>query len=190
MLDIAEHTVILREPIAMPEDFNLVTEKFCENWSFALKFNAQQLEKKIRAKKWLFVKIADGLQANGVGDCSREAIVNALKLVACHTSEHSNAAEVKFIELTHYPWFYLARVRACQYHIHSGSCLIVPDKLLALASAARRQPPPIHAEALYQGFGSVMPLLKQMLVLPIERRDSTGKSDVTRGEWSIRQSQD
>jgi|ERR1035437_2163012 hypothetical protein len=169
MRDIAELTVILREPIAIPTGFKLATEKFCQNWSFALRFNAQQLEAEVCAQGWGFIRIADVLQTSGIGKSSQQAIASALKLVVCHASKHSNVAEVKYIELTHYPWFCLARVRVSQYHILHSSISTVPNDLLASASAAEQKRLPLHASDLYQDFGSVMPQLKQMLVLPVER---------------------
>jgi hypothetical protein len=173
MRDIAEFTVILREPIVIPGNFKLVTEKFSESWRFALKFNAQQLESRICEQGWGFSRISGGLRASGVGETSQEAIISALKLVVRHTSKQSNVAEVEYIELTHYPWFYLARVRACQYQIKKSMVRTVSDAASPLSGTSRYGIDSVHPDAQNSTFGCNMPRLKRMLVFP----DTAGKSE-------------
>jgi len=178
--NIGEFTVILREQIAIPREFMLETEKFCENWSFALRLNALQLEAKICAHGWGFIRNVDGLQASGVGKTSHEAIASALRLIVCHSSEHSDVAEVRYIELTHYPWFYLARMRAFQYRIQYSpvfnTILREPATIFASSSASGDKYQSLHTNALHRSFGSAMPRLKQMLVLSIEKHSHTRES--------------
>jgi hypothetical protein len=76
-------------------------------------------------------------------------------------SAHFNAAEVEHIELTQYPWFYLARVRIYPYCIQQDSVLPLSDEP---PMASRQKRLPVHSAALYPDFGSAMPRLKQMLV--------------------------
>jgi hypothetical protein len=173
MRDIAESTVILREPIVIPGNFKLGTEKFSESWRFALKFNAQELESKICEQGWGFSRISGRLRASGVGETSQEAIISALKLAVHHTSEHSNVAEVEYIELTHYPWFYLARVRACQYQIQKSMVRTVSDAALPVAGASRHGIDSVQPDMRYPTFGCNMPRLKRMLVFP----NVSGKSE-------------
>jgi hypothetical protein len=101
---------------------------------------------------------------SGVGDTSQEAIASALKLALRHISARFNSAEVEDIELTQYPWFFLARVRVLPYIIRQGVALSVPDESEALpvAASSRRLSP--HNAALYPYFDSSKPQLKKMLI--------------------------
>jgi hypothetical protein len=84
------------------------------------------LEKKISAREWSFIKIAEGVQASGVGETSQEAISSALRLALLRMSVQFNAVEVEHIELSQYPWFIQARLRVCQYRIQQGAVLLSP----------------------------------------------------------------
>ena len=128
------------------------------------KVNAQRLEKKIHTRGWNFIGTGDESLRSGVGDTSQEAIASALKLALRRISANFNAAEVEHIELTQYPWFFLARVRVFPFRIQQGAALPAPnDSLSAPISSPQRRLPP-HAAALYPFFSSAMPELKQMLI--------------------------
>jgi hypothetical protein len=77
-------------------------------------------------------------------------------------SEHFNAAEVEHIELTEYPWFFLARLTLNPYLLQKGPILAVPDQALPITHREKRLP--VNAAALYPQFGSAMPMLKEMLI--------------------------
>jgi hypothetical protein len=159
MRTIAEQNVLLRMRVELPVGLKLATHEFREGWNFVTG-DASRLEKRIRMRGWNFIKIADGALKSGVGETSQDAIAGALKLALRHMSAHFNAVEVEHIELTQYPWFYLARVRIYPYRIQEGAVLPVSDEP---PSAPRQKRLPLHAAALYPEFGSAMPRLKQML---------------------------
>jgi hypothetical protein len=163
MRNIAELNMLLRGQIELPDGLKLATEEFREGWNFVRSVDAHHLEKKIQTRGWNLIKVADAPLRSGVGDTSQEAIANALKLTLRHVSTHFNAAEVEHIELTQYPWFFLARVRVYPYSIQRSTTLAIPDEFIPRAVARHRLLPP-NAAALYPYFGSAMPLLKQMLV--------------------------
>jgi hypothetical protein len=100
--------------------------------------NARRLEKKILTQGWRFVRIADGLQKNGVGDTPQEAFANALVLALRRTNTHFNAAEVKDIEFTEYPWFFLVRIRVFPCRIQQGAELPFPLNQCLLQSPPGR----------------------------------------------------
>ena len=160
MRTIAEQNVLLRMRVELPAGLKIATHEFREGWNFVTG-DASRLEKKIRMHGWSFIKIADGALKSGVGETSQDAIAGALKLALRHMSAHFNAVEVEHIELTQYPWFYLARVRIYPYRIQEGAVLPVSDEP---PIAPRQKRLPLHAAALYPEFGSAMPRLKQMLV--------------------------
>jgi hypothetical protein len=162
MRTIAEQNVLLRVRVELPVGLKLATHEFREGWNFVTG-DASRLEKKIRTRGWNFIKIADGTLKNGVGETSQEAIAGALKLALRQMSAHFNAVEVERIELTQYPWFYLAKVRIYPYRIQQDAILPVSDEPRRLPVAPRQKRLPIHAAALYPEFGSAVPLLKQML---------------------------
>jgi hypothetical protein len=125
--------------------------------------NARQLETKIHTRGFNFISIADEPLRSGVGSASQEAIANALMLTLRHVSDSFNSVEVKHIELTQYPWFFLARVRVCPYRIQQGAGLPIPDEAMPLPSAPRHRRLPVRAPELYPYFGSAIPMLKEML---------------------------
>jgi hypothetical protein len=158
---IAESNMLLRDQIELPNGLKLATEEFRDGWSFVRTRNAPTLKKKIQTRGWSFIKIADGSLRSGVGDTSQLAISSALELALRHISEHFNAVEVEHVELTQYPWFYLARVRIYPYRIQNHSALSAPGETLAMTPL---HPLPPQSPELFPNFGSAMPMLKQMLV--------------------------
>jgi hypothetical protein len=164
MRTIAELHMLLRARTELPGGLNLATDEFREGWNFVRAVNAQRLEKKIRTRGWNFIKIPDESLRSGVGDTSQEAIASALKLALRRISTHFNAAEVEHIELTQYPWFFLARVRVYPYQIQQGAALSVADEFLPAPAAFRPRRLPPQSAALYPSFGSAMPQLKQLLI--------------------------
>jgi len=160
---IAELNLLLRDRVELPAGLRVATEEFREGWNFACTASAERLEKKIQTRGWNFIKIPEGPLRCGVGDTSQEAIASALRLALRHLGKHFNAAEVQQIELSEYPWFFLARVRVHPYRIQQGRALpeLHEGPRMNAAPPQRRLPP--HAAALYPQFGSALPLLKQML---------------------------
>jgi hypothetical protein len=161
MRAIAELNVLLRTQIELPAGLKLATEEFREGWNFVRAGDARRLEKKIQTRGWNFIKIADGELRSGVGETSQLAIASALKLALRRVSTHFNAVEVEHIELTQYPWFFLARVRVYPYRIQEGAVLPVPDEE-PIHSQPRGLPP--QSPELFPHFGSAMPMLKEMLI--------------------------
>jgi hypothetical protein len=164
MRTIEELNLLLHTSVELPLGLKLTTEKFEEGWSFVRRVDARRLEKRIQTKGWNFIKFADGSLRSGIGDTSQEAIACALKLALRRVSSHSNAVEVEHIELTRYPWFFLARVRVYPYRIQLGSSLVempanAPDSIAAECRTA-----PGGAEDNAPFLGSAMPMLKEMLV--------------------------
>ena len=137
MRTIAELTVLLRERVALPDHFKLVTEEFREGWDIVRSGDAHWLDKKIRRCGWHFIRIAEGSLKSGVGQAPQEAIASALKLALRCVKRRFNAAEVRQIELKEYPWFVLATVRVYPYQIQESAILSVFDE-----SASSRMPPP------------------------------------------------
>jgi hypothetical protein len=164
MHTIAELNMLLRVQTELPAGLTLATVEFREGWSFVRPGNARRLEKKIQTRGWNFIKVADGLLRSGVGDTSQEAIAGALKLALRRVNEHFNAAEVEHIELTKYPWFFLARVRINPYRIQPDAALLLPEEEELLPPASRIRRLPANAAELYPQFGSAMPQLKAMLI--------------------------
>jgi hypothetical protein len=165
MRNIAELNVLLRMTVELPDGLKLATDEFGEGWNFVRLVDAQHLEKKIQTRGWNFIKIACAPVRSGVGDTSKEAIASALKLTLRHVSTRFNAAEVEHIELTQYPWFFLARVRVYPYRIQKGEVLPVSDESEPLPITQRHRRLSPNAAALYPQFGSAMPQIKQMLTL-------------------------
>jgi hypothetical protein len=156
--------MLLRKQTELPVGLRLATDEFREGWNFVQSADAKKLEKKVQAHGWNLIKIANGTQACGVGESSEEAVSSALRLALLRMGAHFNAVEVENIELTQYPWFFLARVRVCQYRIQQFATQTASHESIPSPSAPRRRRLPLDAELLYPGFGSSMPQIKEMLV--------------------------
>ncbi|MGD0522273.1 MAG: hypothetical protein ABSA48_13525 [Terracidiphilus sp.] len=164
MRTIAELNVLLRERIELPAGLKLATDEFHEGWNFMRTGDAQRLKEKIQTRGWNFIRIADESLRSGVGDTSQEAIASGLKLALRHVSTHFNAVEVEHIELTQYPWFFLARVSVYPYRIQQDAVLAVMEETVPMAITHRQRRLSPQAAELFPRFGSAMPLLKEMLV--------------------------
>ena len=121
MRNIAKRNVLLREQTELPDGLKLATDEFNEGWNIVRSGDVPRLKEKIQARGWNFIRVADGSLRSGVGDTSQKAIASALKLALRHVSEQFSAVEVERIELTQYPWFYLARVRVYPYRIQQDA---------------------------------------------------------------------
>jgi hypothetical protein len=162
MRTIAKLNMLLREQVELPVGLKLTTEEFREGWNFVKKSDARRLGKKIKTRGWNFIRIANGSLRSGVGDTSQQAIAGALKLALRQLNNHFNAVEVVNIELTHYPWFFLARVRVNPYRIQQGAELAATDGAFPDPSPSRDLPE--GAEEFFPNFGTAMPMLKELPV--------------------------
>jgi|CZKF01.1.fsa_nt_gi hypothetical protein len=165
MPTIAEQNLLLRARTELPDGLILATDEFREGWDFVRTYDACRLEKQIVLRGWNFIRIAEESLRSGVGETSQESIASALKLTLRRISTHFNAVEVEHIELTQYPWFFLARVKVIPFRIQQGAVLPISDKAEAVAVNHRQRRLPVHAEVLYPHFESVIPQLKEMLAV-------------------------
>jgi hypothetical protein len=164
MRTVAERNMLLRARTKLPDGLKLSTDEFREGWELVRTLDARRLEKQIALCGWNTIKISEELLRSGVGETSKEAIANALKLSLRRISEHFNAVEVKHIELTQYPWFFLARVRVVPFRIQQDAVFPVSDKAEVFPVSHRQRRLSIHAEVLYPHFESVIPQLKELLI--------------------------
>ena len=161
MRTIAELNLLLHTTAELPTGLKLTTEEFDEGWSFVRRVDARRLEKRIHTRGWNFIRFAAGSLRSGIGDTSQEAIASALKLALRRVSNHSNAVEVEHIELTRYPWFFLARVRVYPYRIQESSAIEMPEGGVEAIAADSSD---LQTEEHLPSMGSAMPMLKELLV--------------------------
>lgn len=164
MSNITERNILLRKQVELPVGLKLTTKEFSDEWIILHASKEQQFEKQIISCGWNLIKIADKLQHSGVGKSSQEATVNALRLTLLRVGEIFNAVEVEDIEMTQYPWFYLARVVINPCRVQHSASLPVPDHYEPIPIKARQRRLPVHANALYPHFGSAIPQLKQIIL--------------------------
>ena len=88
MRDIIERTILIREPVRLPDDLELVMEAFGEGWSCVNSGDSQWLDKQIRARGWYFIRSNEEVSGTGVGETTHEAIINALKLALRRVSDN------------------------------------------------------------------------------------------------------
>jgi len=165
MVTIAQSQMLLRASSELPDGLKFATEEFCEDWDFVRSAGALRLERMLVKRGWSFASPSDGSLGNGVGDACQQAIGNALRLALRNLGGHFNAAEVEHIELTHYPWFFLARVSVLPYCIRQGAMLPMPKEAKGIRALRRQKRPPMDSGTLYSHVCSSMPRLKQMLIL-------------------------
>lgn len=162
MRTIAELTLLLRAQIELPVKLRLATDEFCEGWEFVRTGGVGRLERKIQSRGWHFIKIADGLLRSGVGPTSQQAIANALRLALRPVSAHFNAVELETIEITQYPWFFLARVLVCPYRIQQHPVAPLTDDAPPYPIPARLRRLQVGAADLFPILGGAMLARKKM----------------------------
>lgn len=163
MPNFAESNVLLRARIELPHGFKVAAGEFRDGWNVMRTGGAGRLEKKAKASGWNFVRLGDGAVRSGVGDTSQLAIASALRLALKQVQTHVNAVELERIELTHYPWFILARVHVNSYRIQESAVLPAFSSAPAEAMIPHKRLSPDAVE-VFPGFASAMPMLKEMLV--------------------------
>lgn len=146
MNSISESNVLLRAETELPSDFKVATDEYRDGWHRMRSGGANRLEKKMRARGWSFTPAAGGTLRSGVGKTAQDAIGSALCQALAELELESNAAEVGHMEVTKYPWFFVARVCVQPYRIQPG----------ALNESAL----PVNAPALYPRYGSAMPMMR------------------------------
>jgi len=144
MHTVTELDILLREGIELPASLRIAKEDFQNGWKFALTANAQELETQVHASGWNLIKIADQLQASGVGETAQEAVASGLRLALLRMNVGNNAAAVESIELTKYPWFELARVKVRPICIQQSATLAVSDDRVSTPVARRTCPGWLH----------------------------------------------
>ena len=159
---IAERSVLIRTKAELPVGFKVATEPFRGNWHFMRSGNAQRLEKKIQTHGWNLIKNPEGALRSGVGKTSLDSIASALHQALRQVDAHFNAAEVERIEVSRYPWFFVARVRVYPYRIQQGAEMTFPGKAGTSATLGSNRIPQGLAERFH--FGSPLPMLKEMLL--------------------------
>jgi len=147
MHKITELNMLLRARVELPDGMKLAMVEFREGWNFVRTGNAQRLEKKIQTRGWNFIRIA-----------------SALKLALRRVSGHFNAVEVEHIELTRYPWFFLARVKVYPYRIQQGAVLPISDAAMPDPVPLRPRRFPDGSAALFPKYNRAIPLLRELLV--------------------------
>ena len=136
-----ELNFLLRSQAGLPEGLRLAKEEFCEGWCSVRTRNTKWLEKEICAKGWNFDRVVKGLRGSGVGETSEVAIAGALKLALRQMSEQFSAVEVERIQVTQYPWFFLARASVSPIRIQQSTVLSASNGFAPLLTTVAVQVP-------------------------------------------------
>lgn len=163
MSTIAESNVLLRAQADFPAGFKVATEEALTGWNLMRTGGARRLKQKIQKSGWNFIRMAQGALRSGVGPNAKDAVANALRLALRRIDSRSNAVEIEGIELTKYPWFFLARVRVQPY------CIQLDADLPTLASAGQEMDavedmPTLEQEKGFPQFGASLPVLRELLI--------------------------
>ena len=164
MRTIAERNMLLLAQAELPSGIKLTTEEFCDGWTFVRSSDARRLGKKVSAQGWNFLKIADRSLRSGVGDTSQVAIASALKLAIRQVNGKINSVEVEHIELTKYPWFFLARVRINLYRVQKEAELAAMDEPMLNPLPSRSSRTSRGTSELIPNFGAAVPMLKELFL--------------------------
>jgi hypothetical protein len=136
MQNIATQTVLSRVTAELPNGLRIATEAFQEGWNFVRFGDVHQLDKAIRKCGWHFIWIAEASQHAGVGQTEQAAIASALKLALRRVGSGFNAASVGRVDISHYPWFFIAKVKIYPYQIQESSALLESNQVTAIRMAA------------------------------------------------------
>ncbi len=162
MRKIAELNMLVRARIELPVGLKLATDEFREGWNFIWPEDTRWLKEQMQPRGWSLIKSCDGPLRSGVGETSQEAIASALKHALRFIGKNFHAVEVEQINLTAYPWFFLARVTVHPYWIQKGTALPVPDRAMSFAHSPRRRRLPHKSDGPYPEFASAIPQIRQM----------------------------
>ena len=165
MCKIAAWTMLLRVQTELPAGLEVTTDRFSDGWQCVQPEDSARLKEEIQACGWSFIMHAGGLLGNGVEDTSQGAIDSALKVALCHIGERFNAVEIEHIELTQYPWFFLARVGVCPYRIHPDAAMPADDISGEIRNSRSARRLPRQPGVLNPQFVSAMPAVRELLVL-------------------------
>jgi hypothetical protein len=131
MQDISERATLSRTTAELPSGSNVSTQPFQEGWNLVLSGDVHWLDKEIRDCGWHFIWVAEPSVRSGVGKTAQLAIAGALKLALRRVWPRFNAASIEHIEITQFPWFFLAKVRVYPYQIQQEATLPMSDPVLA-----------------------------------------------------------
>ena len=173
MRNIAAWNVLLRTETELPMDMIVPIEELGEGWDLIQPGDLARLSEDIQAHGWNLIKVEHGPQRTGVGETREEAISTALRLSLRHVSEYFNAAEVDCIELTEYPWFFLATVMLCPCRIQKEPVQPVPDDAQPRPLVRSYRRTATNAPELCSGLSAAMPYVRELLVLS---RSTEGKA--------------
>ena len=165
MYVIAETSMLIRAHIELPGGLKVKTHGFGKGWNFVESQDARPLENHILSQGWKFIRVVDGWMRSGVGETSRAAVRNALKLALRAVSPDFNAVDVGYIEWTKYPQFILASVIVNPYRIQKAAIMSVLDELPSLRTNLQTRLLPSDAATLFPNFTSAMHTLKEMFML-------------------------
>ncbi len=162
MSTIAESNVLLRTQADFPAGFKVATEELLAGWRLMRTGGAKRLKQKIQKCGWNFIQIAQGALRSGVGPSAKEAVSSALRLALRRIDPRSNAVEIEGVEVTKYPWFFLARVRVRPYRIQLDAELAHVSSEQGLDAEEDEAVP--HLAEVYPQFGAALPMLRTLLV--------------------------
>jgi len=123
MQDLTELTTLSRVTTEMPDGLQISMDDFQEGWNRVLSGDVRWLDKEIRRCGWHFVWIAEPSVRSGVGKTAQAAIAGALKLALRGVLPSFNAANIDRIDLTEFPWFFVAKVRVYPYQIQQDTAM-------------------------------------------------------------------
>ena len=123
MQDLTELTTLSRVTTEIPDGLQISMDDFQEGWNRVLSGDVHWLDREIRRCGWHFVWIAEPSVRSGVGKTAQAAIAGALKLALRGVLPSFNAANIDHIDLTEFPWFFLAKVRVYPYQIQQDTAM-------------------------------------------------------------------
>jgi hypothetical protein len=165
MYVITETSMLIRAHIELPAGLKLKRHGFGKGWNFVESEDARPLENNVLSQGWKLIRVVDGWMRSGVGETSRAAVRNALKLALRVVSPDFNAVDVGYIECTKYPQFVLASVIINPYRIQREAMIPMSDEVPSPKTSLGTRLLPTDAPALFPNFASAMPTLKEMIMV-------------------------
>ena len=117
------HSVFLRKGCVMPPHFDLAQQPCADNWMLLDDIGSPVLDTMIRQAGWHFLCLQGSYSHSGVGRSRDGAIHRALARVLKGLKMRFNAAELESVQVSSYPFFYIAKVTVQACHIQKHTSL-------------------------------------------------------------------
>ena len=123
-----QHSIFLRTGYLLPDELDLVQEKFGETWMSVGDTLSVAVDVRVRKTGWHFVWLEDAYSRYGFDRTAESAISKAITLALNEVKVRFNAAELGSVSVSRYPGFQVAKVTLHARQIQQQASLGLGDE--------------------------------------------------------------